>query len=134
MSGFADAIGRWFRSRIDGSMPAQKGGGWCRGQVQAFKDYAASGLVADAPLSLPRREIFEGMVGFDNLCRIAAAADNFEETMVELQAAGRQFGIVCEDDDADSAALWAGALNELIDALQPYRTARDMAQCAMRKS
>ena len=127
-SGFVRVIGRLFRRHTDESTPAQKKGGWHPGQVQAFKNYGGCGLVADARPSSPRPEIFEGMVGFENLCVIARAADNVEAILAELSLSGRHFAVISKDDNDESGQYVSDALNELKTALIPYRTARDMAR------
>jgi hypothetical protein len=119
-NGFAGLIGRWYRRHTAESTPVQKGA-WHPGQVQAFKSFGGSGGVAGGLPSSLQPETFEGLVGFDNLCAIARAADNLEAV----------FSDVIDGDaatikgDEMGAPLVVGALNELKAALTPYRVARE---------
>lgn len=125
-SGFAGLIGRWYRRHTAESMPVQKGVypalfvpmfGWDQ------PDLRDSGGVVGMPQSLAQPAIFEGMVGFDNLCKIARAADNLEVIMGESVDGG----ILELKADENGGAFLLGALCELRDALTPYRTARDLS-------
>lgn len=148
-NGFAGLIGRWYQRHTAGHTPVQKGvfhatsaplftrnkppdffeqKGVVKGanSEPALSPPAAFGAAASGRQSLDQPEIFEGMVGFMNLCRIARAADNLEEMLGEM-AGDEEMPIELKATE-DSAPLLAGALGELNDALKPYRNARELSR------
>lgn len=124
-NGFAGLIGRWYQRHTAGHTPVQKGVIGA-GSEPALSPPAAFGAAASGRQSLDQPEIFEGMVGFMNLCKIARAADNLEEMLGEM-AGDEEMPIELKATE-DSAPLLAGALGELSDALKPYRNARELSR------
>lgn len=131
-SGFVGLIGRWYRKRIAAPTPEQSGELVFIGANRLERAPLASGVAAGARQYWDQPEIFEGMVGFMNLCKIARAADNLENLLQECAVDNEDDPGIEIKGDVDSAALAGGALKELADALKPYRNARELCQGAKR--